>query len=128
MPVQRISFQTLPVDDQDRAMAFYRDRLGLTVQVDAPYQEGWRWIFMAIPGTDDRIQFGRRSELSVADGMPVLALVSDDVDADCTRWAADGVTVKAGPDDAPWAQGVRWALIADSEGNTIFVESVKPDG
>jgi predicted enzyme related to lactoylglutathione lyase len=122
--LKRISFQSIPVDDQDRALAFYRDVLGFGVQTDAPFEQGWRWIFLTIPGSDSRIQFARRADITVRD-KPVLALVSDDVDADCTRWAKAGVRVTNPPADAPWMQGVRWATIRDSEDNVIFVESYK---
>ena len=124
MALQRISFQSVPVDDQDRALAFYRDILGLDVQVDAPYEDGWRWIFMKFPGSPDRLQFARRGEVTMKD-RPLLALVSDDVDAECARWAGLGVTIANAPQDAPWAHGVRWAMIRDSEDNVIFVESAK---
>ena len=124
MGLKRISFQSVPVGDQDRAIGFYRDKLGFEVQVDAPYEDGWRWIFLGIPGSDSRITFSKPDEIVVKD-RPVLALVTDDVDADCAAWAAAGVVVTAGPDDAPWAEGVRWAMLKDSEGNLIFVESLK---
>ncbi|MGO4536051.1 VOC family protein [Leifsonia sp. 2MCAF36] len=41
----------IPVVDQDRALAFYRDVLGLEVRVDAPLpQIGGRWIMLAPTG------------------------------------------------------------------------------
>lgn len=125
MTLRRISFQSVPVADQDRALAFWRDVMGMEVQLDAPYQEGWRWIFLGIPGSDSRITFAKPDEIVAKEGVPVLALVCDDVDADCARWQEAGVTIEGGPDDAPWAEGVRWALIRDSEGNLVFVESLK---
>ncbi len=125
--ITRISFQSIPVDDQDRALAFYRDVMGFEVQTDAPYEDGWRWKFMAIPGSTSRIQFARRADIVVKD-KPVLALVSDDVDADCARWTGQGVTVTNEPQDAPWMAGVRWCTIRDSEGNVIFVESLTAKG
>lgn len=124
MALRRISFQSIPVDDQDRALAFYRDVLGLSVQTDAPYEAGWRWIFLKIPGSDSRIQFARRADLAVRD-RPVLALVCDDVDADCAAWERRGARIESPPADAPWMAGVRWATIRDSEGNLVFVESWK---
>ena len=81
----RISFQSIPVSDQDRALAFYRDVLGFELQMDVPYEAGWRWIFLRLPGSDSRIQFAHTDDIVVRD-KPVLALVSDDVDADCARW------------------------------------------
>ncbi len=125
MALKRISFQSIPVQDQDRALAFWRDVMGMEVQVDAPYEEGWRWIFLAIPGSDSRITFAKADQIVAKEGVPVLALVSEDVDADCARWRDAGVTVEGGPGDAPWMEGVRWALIRDSEGNLVFVESWK---
>lgn len=125
MSLKRISFQSIPVTDQDRALAFYRDVMGMDVQVDAPYLEGWRWIFLGIPGSDSRITFCRPDEIVAKEGTPVLALVCDDVDADSARWKAAGAEIAQGPGDAPWADGVRWVLITDSEGNLVFAESAK---
>ena len=42
----------IPVTDQDAALAFYRDKLGFDVWVDAPLPEpGGRWIMLAPPGS-----------------------------------------------------------------------------
>ncbi len=122
--LQRIAFQSIPVDDQDRAIAFYCDVLGMTLQTDMPYGDNWRWVFLEIPGAKSRIHFARREEITVRE-KPVLALVCDDIDADCARWKKQGVDITHGPDDAPWQPGVRWATIHDSEGNTLFIESFK---
>ena len=92
------------------------------MQTDVPYEKGWRWIFLSIPGSDSRIQFARTEDIVVRD-KPVLAVVSDDVDADCARWEAAGVAITNEPQEAPWTPGVRWATIRDSEDNVIFVES-----
>ena len=40
----------VPVRDQDAALAFYRDTLGLEVRMDGDLQEGFRWIEVAPPG------------------------------------------------------------------------------
>lgn len=124
MAVTRINFHSIPVDDQDRAIAFYRDRLGFALQVDAPYAEGWRWIFLGLPGAQTRLHFGRRGEIAANDG-PALTLVCDDVDDEAARLCAAGVEIKGGPADAPWARGVRWLTIRDSEGNLVLLESFK---
>ncbi len=125
MTITRINFTSIPVKDQDRAIGFYRDRLGFSVQLDAPYQDDWRWIFMTLEGADTRLQFARPDELTIKDGQPALTLVSDDVDAECARFRDTGVEIISGPDDAPWAQGVRWALVKDSEDNIILIESFR---
>lgn len=62
-----ISTIGVPVADQDRALAFYRDVLGFEVRVDAPLpQLGSRWIMLGPPGSAVTIS---------------LVLASDDVPA-----------------------------------------------
>lgn len=42
----------VPVTDQDRAVAFYRDTLGFEVRMDAPVEQlGGRWIEVAPAGS-----------------------------------------------------------------------------
>jgi predicted enzyme related to lactoylglutathione lyase len=123
MTLQRINFQTIPVKDQDRALAFYRDKLRMTVQTDAPYAGGRRWIFMAIPGAQTLLHFGEPDEVKVKDGTPLLCLITDDVDGEAARLAAAGVPMTGGPADAPWQPGVRWAMFSDSEDNLILIQS-----
>ena len=42
--IRRLKFVGIPVADQDRALAFYRDRLGFKVHTDQPMGPGKRWI------------------------------------------------------------------------------------
>lgn len=124
----RINFQSIPVKDQQRALEFYRDRLGMVVQTDAPYGGGLRWIFMAIPGAQTMLHFGTPEEVTVKAGTPVLCLVSDDVDAEAARLEAAGVAMTGGPADAPWQPGVRWAMFKDSEDNLVLIQSSSMEG
>jgi catechol 2,3-dioxygenase-like lactoylglutathione lyase family enzyme len=125
MATRQINFVSVPVADQERALAFYTRHLGFSVQTDAPYGEGWRWIFLTLPGAGTRLHFARGSELTWAEGLPALTLHMDDVDADAARLRAAGVEIVDGPSDAPWVRGVRYLIIRDSEGNTVLMESLK---
>ncbi|MEM7641308.1 MAG: VOC family protein [Pseudomonadota bacterium] len=120
--IHHIGFQSLPVTDQDRALAFYRDVLGFRVQTDAPYEDDWRWIFLTLPGAQTRLHFARADEITVKD-KPALCLVCDDVDADVPGWRDKGAEIVNAPQNAPWQPGTRWATLRDPEGNLIFVES-----
>ncbi|MFV2052108.1 VOC family protein [Aliiroseovarius sp. YM-037] len=124
MAITRINFQSIPVDDQDRAIAFYTENLGFKVHTDAPYSDGWRWIFLELPGAETRLQFAARSDMEVH-GKPALCLVCDSVDDEAAKLRDAGVHITDGPDDAPWAPGVRWLMIKDSEGNLVLLESFK---
>jgi catechol 2,3-dioxygenase-like lactoylglutathione lyase family enzyme len=62
-----ISTIGIPVADQDRALAFYRDTLGFEVRVDAPLpQLGARWIMLAPPGSAVSVSLVPASETAPA--------------------------------------------------------------
>ena len=123
MSVRSISFTSIPVTNQDRAIEFYRGFLGFQVEVDAPYQGDWRWIFMGLPEMETRLHFAKTDELAWKEGLPILSLDCDSVDQLAHEFGEDGVPIVSGPDDAPWAPGTRWLLIKDSEGNLIMLQS-----
>ncbi|MFK7753586.1 MAG: VOC family protein [Sedimentitalea sp.] len=126
--MQRINFQSIPVGDPSRALAFYCDHLGMTVQTDAPYEDGWRWIFLQIPGADTLLHFVKAGDITMGHTLPVLSLVSDNVDADTRRLSDAGATIIDGPSDAPWHQAVRYTLFKDSETNTVLLQSSSAQG
>jgi catechol 2,3-dioxygenase-like lactoylglutathione lyase family enzyme len=45
----------VPVNDQDKALEFYTDKLGFEKRTDSPYGEGDRWIEVAPPGAETTI-------------------------------------------------------------------------
>lgn len=120
--LKRIHFQSIDVVDTGRARDFYRDKLGLSVVRDAPYGDD-RWVFMAIPGAETLLHFNKVSVIEPHE-TPRLVLVADDVDATCADLAARGVAIVKGPDDAPWENGTRWAMVHDSEGNLVLIQTV----
>jgi catechol 2,3-dioxygenase-like lactoylglutathione lyase family enzyme len=46
-----LQFAELPVSDQDRAKAFYTEKLGCRVVADASMGEEWRWIELGFEGS-----------------------------------------------------------------------------
>jgi predicted enzyme related to lactoylglutathione lyase len=118
----RINFQPIQVTNTERARDFYRDKLGLTVDTDVPYGSD-RWVFMRVGDSPTMIQFDRQDTLTPS-STPVLILVTEDVDATCATLRVRGVEITHEAADAPWAPGTRWAMIKDSEGNLILVQTV----
>src|SRR5437588_8604982 len=49
----------IPVADQDRALAFYVEKLGFEKRMDVPYRPGERWIEVAPPGAATTIALVR---------------------------------------------------------------------
>ncbi|MBX7553808.1 VOC family protein [Streptomyces sp. NPDC004232] len=121
MTITHASFVTLPVADQDRALRFYRDVLGLAVTVDRDMPQG-RWLQVAPEGAQTVFTL---SGPGMGDFEPGSArgimLVTTDVDADCARLAAAGIPVQ-GPDELPWG---RMASFADPDGNGLMLLTEK---
>ena len=119
---KRIHFDTISAVDVERARDFYRDKLGFTVERDNPYGDS-RWVFMRIPGADTLLHFDKQDAVPPSE-KPALVLVTDDVDATCAMLKSRGVAIKRGPEDAPWEPGTRWAMIDDTEGNLVLIQTV----
>jgi predicted enzyme related to lactoylglutathione lyase len=119
---KHIKFVELAVEDQDRAVRFYTEKAGLRVAQDSPYQEGWRWIELEIPGAQTGILLTKR-EAGTAAKSPALVMAVEDVAAAHAALAGKGVGFVQEPTEASWNPGETYALFRDSEGNTILIGS-----
>ena len=118
---KHVKFASLPVVDQDRALAFYRDVMGFSVLVDDASQGSWRWIELAIGASPTRLLMERRQGPPRQE--PALVLVVEDVAALCASLAAKGVAIRSPAAPAPWDATETFALIEDSEGNLVQLGS-----
>src|SRR5260370_5383079 len=50
--IRGIKFVSIPVRNQDAALKFFTEKLGLKVTTDQPMTETQRWIELMIPGAD----------------------------------------------------------------------------
>ncbi|MEU1402724.1 VOC family protein [Streptomyces sp. NPDC005728] len=131
MTITHASFVTLPVSDQDRALRFYRDVLGLEVTADRDMPQG-RWLQVAPAGARTVFTLSgpgmgrgsagtpRKSGAEPGSARGIM-LVTTDVDADCARLAAAGIPVQ-GPDELPWG---RMASFTDPDGNGLMLLTEK---
>ena len=46
--ITHLKFASIPVTDQDRALAFYTEKLGFRVVTDSPFTHDQRWIELRI--------------------------------------------------------------------------------
>ena len=116
-----IMFVTIYVTDQDRALSFYTEQLGLQKGADNPTPEG-RFLTVGVPDSPVQIVLwshaaaaGQPAEAEQAGVVPgPVFLESDDLRKDVEVWRERGVTfAQAEPED--YAFGVR-------------IEAVDPDG
>jgi catechol 2,3-dioxygenase-like lactoylglutathione lyase family enzyme len=94
--ITQVATVFVPVADQDRALAFYVDRLGFEKRADFPYGQGSRWVEVAPPGSVNAIALVPPSEGEAASGDEArCAFVSEDIEADHATLRARGVDVDA---------------------------------
>jgi len=123
----RIKLNSILVDDQDKALAFYTDVLGFVKKHDMP-AGGFRWITVVAPDGHDDVELvlepnanpvGKTYQEGLFEqGIPATAFEVDDVHAEHERLRARGVVftmepTKAGP--------VTIAIFADTCGNLIQI-------
>ena len=84
----------IPVTDQERALAFYLDKLGFEKRADFLYGRGRRWIEVAPPGSSNVIALVPPRDGSAAGGNETrCAFATDDIEGDHAALRARGVDV-----------------------------------
>jgi catechol 2,3-dioxygenase-like lactoylglutathione lyase family enzyme len=135
----RIHATQLWVDDQDEALAFYTQKLGMEVRSDVTLDEfgGFRWltvgpvgqpdvavVLMAIPGppTLEDETAAQLRELMAKGCAGTLFLSTDDCQASYEELTARGVEFTVLPEEQPY--GIDSAL-RDPSGNAIRLTQIK---
>ncbi|NUR84210.1 MAG: glyoxalase [Nonomuraea sp.] len=114
MPITTVATVTVPVSDQDKALAFYVGVLGFEIRTDNPFPMG-RWLTVAPEGG--------QATLLLASWFPQMAPIgglvvyATDVDELAVRLGEAG-TPYEGPTDERWG---RQLLFHDPFGNGFAV-------
>jgi catechol 2,3-dioxygenase-like lactoylglutathione lyase family enzyme len=124
-----LSHTFILVHDQDAALTFYRDVLGLEVRNDVPF-DSFRWLSLSAPGQPEVEIVLARPEMghSAEDSAAISALMAkgvmssvifriDDVDETFEKIRASGAEVLQEPIEQPY--GVRDFAFRDPSGNHI---------
>jgi catechol 2,3-dioxygenase-like lactoylglutathione lyase family enzyme len=111
---------TVPVADQERALAFYVDKLGFEKRLDARYGQDQRWIEVAPAGAQTTIALPPTGG-SVKPGIDTgIRLTTMDAEADHARLRERGVDVDA--ELLRFGEGVPPMFsLRDPDGNTLYV-------
>ncbi|NGO40944.1 VOC family protein [Streptomyces sp. YC419] len=127
----KLSTCFISVDDHDKAIAFYRDVLGLEVRNDVGF-EGMRWVTVGSPTQPDvnivlepaaadpstsPADKQALAELMAKGLLRGVIFVTDDVDAAFERISSAGGEVLQEPMDQPY--GVRDCAFRDPAGNML---------
>lgn len=125
----RISYASMLVDDQEKALQFYTRVLGFQVKHDVPMGDA-RWLTVVSPEDPDGTELSLEpdghpavrpfKDALVADGIPFTAFVVDDVRAEYQRLTALGVRFTQQPADMG---PVTTAVLDDTCGNLVQLQS-----
>jgi catechol 2,3-dioxygenase-like lactoylglutathione lyase family enzyme len=121
----RIVVSSVLVDDQDKALAFYTNKLGFVKKMEIPLGAA-RWVTVVAPDDPDGVELVLEPDSHpaaapfkkalVQDGIPFTSFGVDDVRAEYERLRAEGVVFT----QPPVSMGpVTTAVLDDTCGNLI---------
>jgi predicted enzyme related to lactoylglutathione lyase len=116
-----VKFVSVPTQDQDRALAFYVEKLGFRLITDQPFGPEQRWIELGIRHSDTRfVLFTPPGDEEKVGQRFSGALACDDVEATYRQLTERGVIFETPPARQPWGMS---AVMLDSEGNRFVLSS-----
>ena len=122
--IRDVSLTRVFVNDQQAALDFYTETLGLEKIQDERYGEGARWITVSPVGAKVRIllekaeQDHEKALVGRSDEGPVIVLRTDDVRAVYEELRRRGVRFTGEPYRSPWGFGV---VLLDQDGTPIYL-------
>ena len=104
---------SVPVNDQQRAKAFYRDVLGFALVREEPMGPGMSWIQLAPQGHSVTIALVTWFEQMKPGGLQGVTVNTDDIDAEHKLLRSRGLEIGEIKQE-PWG---RYAMFTDPDGN-----------
>lgn len=117
--ITRIRTVSIPVRDQDQALAFYTDVLGFEKHFEATFGPGMRWIELGLPGGETSLALpppGEGTPVGVDTG---IRLETTDAAADHAALVGRGVEVDAEVMRVPGVPPM--FSLRDPDGNRLYI-------
>lgn len=118
--IRGVKFATVPVRDQEKALAFFTEKLGFQILTDQPFGPQ-RWIELGIHGAETKIVLFTPPGLEVLIGaLQPTVFWSDNVPATYAALVAKGVEFVQPPRTEAWGTS---AIFLDPDGNKFLLSS-----
>jgi len=119
--IRGIKFVGIPVRDQDVALKFYTEALGMKVMTDQPFMPNQRWIELKFAGADTGIALftPEGHEKRIGD-FQSISFWCDDVFATADAMKKKGVVFTKEPTTEEWGSV---AVFKDADGNQFVLSS-----
>jgi catechol 2,3-dioxygenase-like lactoylglutathione lyase family enzyme len=125
----KIALESVSIDDYDKALKFYTEKLGFVQKRDIPLGGGARWLTVVSPEAQDGTELllepnasypamKALKEALVKDGIPFTAFEVSDVQAEYERMKKLGVSFTMEPTDMGTT---KVAILDDTCGNLIQI-------
>jgi len=118
----RLELIAVPVTDVDRAIAFYTERVGFTLDHDHTVSEDLRFVQLTPPGSACSIALGKGIVDSEPGSLRGVQVVVDDIHAARADLAGRGVEVS----EVTTGPGGAFVFFADPDGNQWSVQDPRP--
>jgi predicted enzyme related to lactoylglutathione lyase len=119
--ITHVKFVGIPTSDQDRALAFYTEKLGFKVLTDQPFGENQRWIELTIGGAQTGVVLftpdGHEDRIGTFFNGSIAC---DNVEKTYEELTAKGVEFVSAPKKEPWGT---FAKFKDPDGNQFVLSS-----
>jgi len=119
MALQDVTVVSVPVSDQQRAKAFYVDKLGFELVREDDSVPGMHWVQVAPNGRTTALTLVTWFDTMPAGSLRGLVVSSDDLPTDYEAFKTNGVEFDAPPEQHPWATE---AVCHDPNGNMIVLQ------
>ncbi len=124
----RISIVPIAVSDQQAALSWYTEKLGMEKVMDDPMGPELRWITVRLPEDEVQIVLANFGAFDPEGAQPGstsgYVLWTDDIDATYAEWSGRGVAFSEPPTRQMWGTQ---ALFQDPDGNG-WVLVQRPEG
>jgi len=118
----RLELIAVPVTDVDRAIAFYTERVGFTLDHDHTVSDDLRFVQLTPPGSACSIALGKGIVDSEPGSLRGVQVVVDDIHAARADLAGRGVEVS----EVTTGPGGAFVFFADPDGNQWSVQDPRP--
>ncbi|MGB9030237.1 MAG: VOC family protein [Acidobacteriaceae bacterium] len=119
--IKGIKFVGVPVRNQDAALKFWTEAVGMKVMTDQPFNEKQRWIEVKLPGAETGLALftpdGHEDRIGEFQS---ISFWSDDVFATAAVLKQKGVVFAQDPKKEQWGTS---AIFKDPDGNMYVLSS-----
>lgn len=119
--IKSIKFASTPVRDQGASLAFFTEKIGMSVATDQPFGTEQRWIELRFPGAETRlVLFTVKGQEDRIGQLSNIVFLADDVEKTYAELKGRGVEFVGEPSRQSWGTS---AIFKDPDGTQFLISS-----